>query len=259
MSRISLFELGPGNPNCWVTFKEHVASLIIEALLLLRRQNDLTRDEKDLNRLLFLCIQIANLNFGLPLPAYDAHNPPDPEDKQKAKREDNLPDFYWTLMDHEANDDRCSRTFVLECKRLDKKKESSTWVYTEQYVIEGILRFFLDEKGYGKGCDMGAMAGYIQDIEFDQVLKEINSHLATHGHSIPLLAMPTDGWQQQEVSLFNHSFNHTYIPIYFSLKHFWLDMRDCHYIEQKPTLPRSVKKTKQKTGSNKKRKMDVEN
>src|SRR5438128_1736347 len=106
MSRISLFELGPGNPNCWVTFKEHVASLIIEALLLLRRQNDLIKDEKDLNRLLYLCIQIANLNFGLPLPAYDAHNPPDPEDKQKAKREDNLPDFYWTLMDHEANYDR---------------------------------------------------------------------------------------------------------------------------------------------------------
>ena len=123
MSRISLIELGPGNPNYWPTFKEHIASLIIEALLLLRQQNDLVKDEKKLNRLLYLCVLEANLNFRLPLPAYDAHNPPDPEDEQKAKREDNLPDFYWTLMDHQANYNKWYRIFILECKRLDKKIE----------------------------------------------------------------------------------------------------------------------------------------
>jgi hypothetical protein len=216
MSRISLIKVGPGNPLYWPTFKEHVASLIIEALLLLRQRNDLVKSEKTLNRLLYFCIQDANLKHCLPMPAYDGHNPPDPEDGQKAKREDNLPDFYWTLMDHQANNN-CYRTFALECKRLGKKSESSNWEYTEQYIIAGILRFFLEEKGYGKGCETGAMAGYIQDMEFEQILEEINSHLTIYGPTIPLLAVPVNGWQREGVSYLNHTFNRSFIPTKFSL------------------------------------------
>jgi len=229
MSRISLIKLGPGNPLYWPTFKEHVASLIIEALLLLRQRNDLVKSEKTLNRLLYLCIQDANLKYCLPPPAYDGHNPPDPEDEQKAKREDNLPDFYWTLMDHQANNN-CYRTFVLECKRLDKKSESSNWEYTEQYVIAGILRFFLEEKGYGKGCETGAMAGYVQEMEFDKILSEINSNIAANGSSIPKLAAPVESWQYQGVNQLSHSFQRSYSPFNFFLQHFWIDMRDCQYL-----------------------------
>lgn len=209
MSRISLITLGPGNPLYWPTFKEHVASLIIDALLLLRQQNNLVKGERDLNRLLYLCILEANSKYSLPPPAYDGHNPPDPEDKEKAKRENNRPDFYWTLMDHQANNN-CYRTFALECKRLDKKSESSNREYTEQYVIAGILRFFLDEKGYGKGCEAGAMAGYIQEMEFDMILSEINSYIAANESSIPKLAGPTEGWQYQGVNRLSHSFQRSY-------------------------------------------------
>jgi hypothetical protein len=229
MSRISLIGLGPGNPLYWPTFKEHVASLIIEALLLLRQRNDLVKGEKTLNRLLYYCIQDANLKYHLPLPAYDAHNPPDPEDEQKAEREDNLPDFYWTLMDHQANNN-CYRTFVLECKRLDKKSESSNWEYTEQYVIAGILRFFLEEKGYGKGCETGAMASYVQEMEFDTILSEINSHITAKESSIPKLVGPAEGWQPQRVNYLSHIYQRSYIPFNFFLQHFWIDMRDCQYL-----------------------------
>jgi hypothetical protein len=83
MSRISLINPGPGNPNYWSTFKEHVASLITEALLLLRQRNNLVKSETKLNRLLYLCILEASLKFDLPAPAYDAHNPPDAGDEQK--------------------------------------------------------------------------------------------------------------------------------------------------------------------------------
>ncbi len=179
MSRIPLIKLGPGNPLYWPTFKEHVASLVIEALLLLRQRNDLVKCEPTLNRLLYFCIEEANRKYHLPLPAYDGHNPPDPEDKQKAERENNRPDFYWTLMDHVP--DNCSRTFALECKRLDVKSQSSNWRYTEQYVRAGILRFFLEEKGYGKGCEAGAMVGYVQEMELNTILSEINSFIAATG------------------------------------------------------------------------------
>lgn len=253
MSRIPLIELGPGNPLYWPTFKEHVASLIIEALLLLRQRNDLVKGEPTLNRLLYYCIQDANLKYHLPLPAYDGHNPPDPEDEQKAEREDNRPDFYWTLMDHVANYDKCYRTFVLECKRLDVKSESSNWRYTEQYVIAGILRFFLEEKGYGKGCETGAMAGYVQEMEFDKILSEINSYIAANGSSIPKLATPAEGWQYQSVNQLSHSFQRSYSPFNFFLQHFLVDMRDCQYLASVESENTSVESDGSQSGETEKR------
>src|SRR5437588_8969109 len=83
MGRISLIKPNPEGPIYWKTFQRHVANLIIEALLLLRQQDGLVKDELELNRLLFLCLGHANRHFGLPLPAYDGRNPPHPEDKQK--------------------------------------------------------------------------------------------------------------------------------------------------------------------------------
>lgn len=227
MSTINLF--GPERPNSWTRFKENISSLISLALLLLRQRADLVRDEKELNRLLYLCLGEANYLFDLPLPAYDGRNPPHPADKQKVKREDNRPDMYWTLMDHTANYQDWYRTFVLECKRLGQKT-SETWILTEQYVIEGILRFFLEEKGYGKGCETGAMVGYVQDMEFEVVLEEVNSSITRYQPSIPLLITPTSGWQPQAVNSLAHTFQRSYIPTIFFLQHFWIDMRDCCFL-----------------------------
>ena len=95
MSTINL--LGPERPNSWIRFKENIASLISLALLLLRQRTDLVRNEKELNRVLYLCLGEANYLFDLPLPAYDGRNPPHPADKQKVKREDNRPDMYGRL------------------------------------------------------------------------------------------------------------------------------------------------------------------
>ncbi len=227
MSTINL--LGPERPNSWTRFKENIASLISLALLFLRQRTDLVRNEKELNRVLYICLGEANYLFDLPMPAYDGQNPPHPADKQKAKREDNRPDMYWTLTDHTANYQDWHRTFVLECKRLGLKT-SETWILTEQYVIEGILRFFIEEKGYGKGCETGAMVGYVQDMEFDSILTEVNSNISKHKPSIPLLTVPTSGWQLQVVNYLTHTFQRPYIPTTFFLQHFWVDMRDCCFL-----------------------------
>jgi hypothetical protein len=229
MGRISLTRPGPEGPNYWATFKENIASLIIEALLILRQRDDLVKDEFVLNRLLYFCLVEANLQFGLPLPAYDGRNPPHPSDLQKAKREDNRPDIYWTLMDHEASYPDWCRTFALECKRLGRKT-SKDWILNEQYVIAGIFRFFLEEKGYGKGCSTGAMAGYVEDMEFDEILCEVNSYLDRNEGSIPPLEVPVDGWQHQGVSSLCHTFSRSYAPSVFLLQHFWVDMKDSPYL-----------------------------
>jgi len=221
--------MDPEGPTYWKTFQRHVANLIIEALLLLRQRDDLVKDEVELSRLLFLCLGNANRHFGLPLPAYDGRNPPHPEDKKKAKREDNRPDIYWTLMDYETDCQDWYRIFALECKRLGKKTDAG-WIFNEHYVIDGILRFFLEEKGYGKGCETGAMVGYVQDMEFNDILREVNSYLTSHASSLSTLVEPVNGWQSQGVSHFSHTFNRSYIPSPFSLQHFWIDIKDCVYL-----------------------------
>jgi hypothetical protein len=234
MSRISLIKRDlQERPNSWGNFKKHVIDLIIEALLMLRQRDDLVKSEFVLNRLFYLCLieatyklTEADPTFNLPLPAYDGRNPPHPKDKRKAKREDNRPDIYWTLMDHEANYPDWCRTFALEGKRLGEPT-SRTWVLNRNYVTKGILRFFQEDKGYGKGCEVGAMVGYVQNKSFDEILDEVNLHITTYEQSIPLLTLPDDGWKHQGVSCLSHAFQRSYIPLCFFLQHFWIDMKDC--------------------------------
>lgn len=224
MAKVSILE----RRNRWKEFKQQCVRLITEALLLLRERNDLIKNEWTLNRLLYQCIVDANYNLGLDfLPSPEAKNPPYPDDKQKSESEDNIPDFSWPLMDPTASYQHWNRNFALECKRLgiDKNRE-----LPQEYVTKGILRFFLEEEGYGKGCEAGAMAGYIHDMEFDTLLDKVNLYIAKHRPSIPLLGMPTNGWQTQGVSYFAHSFQRTFVPLDFFLQHFWVDMRDCHFL-----------------------------
>src|SRR2546421_12423830 len=128
----------------WKHFKEHISALISEALLILRDKADLPKDEKLLNREFYSCFAEANHKLRLDyMPALDAKNSPDPDDRQKAEREDNMPDLSWNIIDYSADPKHCNRNFALECKRLGQPT-SRTWVLNEQYVKEGILRFLLD-------------------------------------------------------------------------------------------------------------------
>ena len=219
-------------------------NLIIEALKLLRQKNDLVKYEPELNRLLYQCLGKANLQFGLPMPAYDAHNPPHLMDEQKTKREDNRPDLYWTIMDHEASYPDCYRTFALECKILGENSDGGS-VFNKQYVTDGILRFFLENKGYGMGCETGAMAAYILDMDLEEILSEVNAHLIRKEPSIHSLATSSSGWQQQGVSHLHHTFSRSYIPTLFFLQHFWIDMTDCSYLPS----PKESKSSPPDTGS----------
>lgn len=230
MGTVSILRPEPDRPSSWTRFKENIANLIVEALLLLKMRTDLVRDEDDLTKLLFLCIIDANRYFDLP--AWDAKNSPHISDKRSEKRENKRPDLSWNLMNHVGNHENLYRNFALECKRLGEKT-SETWILNKQYVIEGVLRFFLEEKGYGKGCETGAMIGYVQDMEFDEILNEINFHIGINASSIPKLTMPAEGWQYQEVSRLNHTLQRPYIPFDFYLQHFWIDMRNCQFLPSK--------------------------
>lgn len=236
MGKVSILR---GRPDRWTEFKQRCIELITEALLLLRAKDNLKKHEPTLNRLLYQCIVEANLNLNLDYPpSTQANNPPQLEDEQKARSEDSIPDFSWLLIDPTASYADCVRNFVLECKLLGNPT-SKDWILTKEYVINGILRFFLVGKGYGKGCETGAMAGYVHEMELDTLLDEINSYIAKHEPSIPTLVIPVNGWRTQGVSHLSHTFQRPFIPLDFFLQHFWVDLRDCHFLPSPTDTKRS--------------------
>ncbi len=213
----------------WKHFKENIAELIVEALLILRNKTDLMKDEKALNRTLYKCFAEANhklkLNY---MPSLDAKNAPHADDVEGEEREKNFPDLSWNIIDHSADSEHCNRNFALECKRLGLPT-SPSHILNREYVEEGLHRFIAEEKGYGKGCESGAMVAYIENMKFEDILRQVNEYIAAKALASTLTPSAM-GWQHQGVTIFNHVLVRSFLPSIFSLEHFWLDLRDCQML-----------------------------
>ncbi|HEX5544556.1 MAG TPA: hypothetical protein VFX10_03600, partial [Nitrospira sp.] len=160
-----------------------VLSLLQDALALLHADgDDGTSSEPDLNRRLFECLLKANENdrrrggnryFDYP-PTWEGRNPPTP-DTLDTTAELKIPDFYWGYLDHDEPDAaRCARNFVIECKRLGSVTGSGR-ALNLCYVEYGVVRFVHPAWRYGKDVADGAMVGYIQSMDPDGILADVNS------------------------------------------------------------------------------------
>ena len=148
--------------------------------------------EPELNRRLYraiIAVQGADARDGLEqlsVVVPEGRNPPVASDAQRTSREHKIPDFYWAYVDYlDPDPDAVACQFVVECKRLTAP--TKTWDYIAQYVYAGILRFVTEEHGYGKGTSSGAMLAYLQDVDADQALREVNAQVAANG--LPVLAV----------------------------------------------------------------------
>ena len=220
--------------NTWEKYKRKIFEVMIEALAILQDETRSEEDEPVLNRRLYNCFVQANhrlkLNHHLPTP--EGKNPPDPDDEERATRENKIPDFYWHFVDHTMLDSRrCARRFVLECKRLGKPP-SSGWILNENYVQNGICRFITEEHGYGKGDESGAMIGYVQHMEFDVVFCEVNATIAINGEPVTILQPPVGGWKVDGISCLDHTFERSFAKTPFHLWHLWVDLCSCY--DRKP-------------------------
>lgn len=84
------------------------------------------------------------------------------------------PDFRWTLSDPlERNPRKATKDYTIECKRL-REKSSKGWDFIKEYVVSGIIRYVSKEHSYGIGTKSGAMIGYVQNMEYEEALKQIN-------------------------------------------------------------------------------------
>lgn len=214
----------------WERHEKRVVDIILAALVILRNKFDLPQSELLLNRELYFCLLEANRNlwnlgsggFDHP-PTTEGHNPPDPDDEERAIRENKIPDFCWGYIDHlEVDPRRSARSYVIECKRLGNPPRPD-WVLNRNYVLNGIVRFVAEEHGYAKGEKSGAMVGYVQSMELDNILYEVND--ACTSQAIPQLEAPIGGWQINGTSFLKHQVDRTFAVSPFHLSHLWVDIR----------------------------------
>lgn len=217
----------------WKNREERILAVLIEALLLLTRKTPLLDHEDLISRELSLYIREVNARHieegkGVePGPFFQANNQPDPDDLNFVSREVKKPDFQWGLFNASQTDPRKRDCyFVIECKRLGSPtKKSPNRSFNKAYVTEGLIRFITEEHGYAKGETSAVMIGYVQDMEFDDILKEVNDEITKISViSVPNLLSPIIGWKKNDINQLEHTFIRV-INSNFALKHLWVDLR----------------------------------
>ncbi len=213
----------------WCEHEKRVLELVCQALVELRLKPSLPEDEPGLNRALHFSLRRVNarlsrLGRGVSAPpVWEAQNQPLIDDETRAPREDKRPDFQCGFVNlQESDDDRASMFYTIECKRLGRP--ASRWIFNVNYVENGVLRFTTEEHGYGKATSSGVMIGYLQNMEPDDVLGEVNA--AGEGRSLPPIILSDGGWGRDGVSRLNHTLTRpARLHSPFDLRHLWLDIR----------------------------------
>ncbi len=213
--------------DSWGNHEARVLKVFELALRLLREEDDLPPKEEAINRKLYFCIHRANRQLNDPLsgpPVYDGKNAPDASDEVRTQREDKRPDFVCSFYDYQEPDpERSAKHYVVECKRLGMP--SGSWKFNSNYVIHGICRFVNPEWGYGKSSKTAAMVGYVQSMELDDILTEVNGKI--RDMQLPKISLFAEGWKKRDVTTLNQSLRRSKIlPKAFRLRHIWLDVRD---------------------------------
>jgi len=214
--------------DTWSNHENRVTEVFGAALALLCKQRELPTREADLNRRLWFCIHQANRilhsrDRGLVCPpSFDAKNCPDADDGERAAREDKRPDFSCGFYDHQEIDpNKSAKFFVIECKRLGAPY--GTWILNRNYIRHGVQRFVKPESGYGKSVRSSAMIGYIQSMEPNDILAEVNEE----GSENQLSTIKLSGrWRNGAVSQLEQTLTRLKIsPALFHLHHLWADLR----------------------------------
>lgn len=200
----------------WEKIVEQIHELLKAALLQLLQYDTLPIAEErqgtndTLNWCLYQCIQSIELKYALSPVAHFGE-----ENAQRKK-----PDFNWQWIDSTA-DPFSRRVFVVECKRLGMRTDLS-----REYVLNGMLRFILEEYGYSANEDLGTMIAYIQSgSSLDRILESVNKHARDRSVSpIPYPCL----WNNNGLTVLQHQINRQLTPTLLTLEHYWVDLRQSY-------------------------------
>ena len=209
----------------WAARETTCLSIIQRALTILQGTDDLPEAEVELNRLFYFCLLTASRELfpdDMIPPITECNNQPDPDDEARAKREQKRPDFQWVYLDrYEPDPRRSSKQFVVECKRLGEAPRRD-WVLNANYAENGIRRFIDPKWAYAKNAPSGAMLGYWQSMEGEEVLREVNE--GCHYRSISNLEL-IGSWSSKGISKCEQDLVRPFPISQFKLHHLWIDIR----------------------------------
>ncbi len=207
--------------NTWERKEKEILALLISALNFLSLIPLHDQSEPAINRKLYWALrrQAARPSYFV---MCEANNQPSDEEVTEKERERKRPDIQILWKDTLEQDPlKCQREYIIECKRLGRPMASR--IFTSEYVMNGIKRFVAKSHGYAKGCSSGTMVGYIQNMELQDILKEVNATSSL----IPLPPLVLiDNWNIKGVSQLEQFLERLEIePSQFYLKHLWADFR----------------------------------
>jgi len=218
----------------WSRFEKAVRAVLIEALRRLATYSKLPKGEEPMNLWLYwLAIKAHHAIASSPegsLPfniSFDGRSQPEPDDASGDSRLLKRPDFSWLLFNEQAADPlRSEMKYYTECKRLGSPDGGR--VFNDLYSGEGILRFMTAEHAYAKGCQSASMIGYMQTMEPDDILAEVNDFASRR--TIPSLSRAAKAWRDKAVTrLTQDGLDRPFEPSKFQLTHYWIDLRHCTF------------------------------
>lgn len=211
--------------DIWPKFEARILEIVIRALKMLRQDTSLPEAENDISRKLCQYIHIVahqmrkiDSNFLIP-PFMEACNQPSLSDKERAPHEYKIPDFQWAMYDNqESNLDKYVKRYIIECKRLGKRESHLL------YITDGVLRFVKKEHSYALSSPSSAMIGYVQNMELNDILDEVNT--CAKNNSIPKITSVEKYLNVGDVSRLEHKLDRPEVlPTPFDLRHLWVDLR----------------------------------
>jgi hypothetical protein len=218
--------------DSWASFETRILKVIVLALEILRNsERDITKEIEDkLNYEFYFCMLEAVRRLGgedsgiNSPPVYECWNQPLEGEELLDVARKKRPDFQWGYINHSEPDPRKSaKHYYIECKRLGTPTRRDR-VFNQNYVLHGVLRFVKPEWKYGRASSSGTMIGYIQSMELEDILAEVNAHGGQK--RLPDIALSEEGWKQEGVTRLEQTLDRPQVsPGWFQLRHMWLDMR----------------------------------
>lgn len=225
--------------DLWAQQQERLMEVLSHALALLVQGEPMPDpDEEEITRRLAICCR--KISFRLDKEGRGIAGELHWETKDLAQymdtgipvKEVKKPDCQYAFRDQQASrwEDH-EKSLTIECKRLGRYPNSPHTrksILNQDYVKDGIRRFIDESHSYGKTAPHGIMIGYVQNMDLDDILAEVNAECKAH--KIPELTLFAQGWQVGLVSHLDHQLIRAFPITSFVLRHMWTDLR-AHYVQ----------------------------
>jgi hypothetical protein len=222
----------PSPDYLWERHEKLILDIFLKALLKLRDKESTQEDEPTLNEQLYIHVRSVYLGLSykqrpLSFVKRNSEIPPRNMDEVGKPWTKKKPDFQWELINNnETDSQKAIKEYAIECKRLREKLNKGR-NFINEYVVKGIIRYISREHRYGIGTKSGAMIGYIQNMEYEEALKRINSVIReVREYRIPEIAFANVNPNGLGgVRKGNHTLTRNEIsPYNFDLRHIWVEL-----------------------------------